>query len=257
MTAYRPPAPEEKEEYVRSLFDQIAERYDQMNLVMSAGMWKAWHRRFAQHTGLRPGQRVLDVACGTGDLSLLAAAQVSPGGGVVGVDFSEGMLAVGRRRVAASPYAAMIDLRWGNALDLDFPDNSFDGVTMGWAMRNVRDIDRCLAEALRVLKPGGRFISLDAAQPGSALVRLGFAAWWRLGIPAIDWLVVHVGRQAPVRPYTYLSRSLDQHPKVESLCDRFRRAGFAAAGYVTLNLGTVSIHWGSKPGGNAGADPPL
>lgn len=247
MTAYRPPAPEEKESYVRSLFDQIAENYDQMNLVMSAGMWKSWHRAFARYTGLRPGMRVLDIACGTGDLAMLAAAQVSPGGSVVGIDFSEGMLAVGRRRVGASPYASMIDLRWGNALALDFPDNSFDGVTMGWAMRNVRDIDRCLAEALRVLKPGGRFISLDAAQPRSALVRLGFALWWRAGIPLIDWLVVRAGREGPVRPYTYLSHSLDQHPDVDSLRGRFRRAGFGEAGYVTLNLGTVSIHWGSKP----------
>jgi len=247
LTAYRPPAPEEKEEYVRSLFDQIAERYDQMNLVMSAGMWKSWHKAFARYTALQPGMRVLDVACGTGDLSMLAAAQVSPGGSVIGVDFSEGMLAVGRRRVAASPFAGMIDLRWGNALALDFPDNSFDGLTMGWAMRNVKDIDRCLAEALRVLKPGGRFVNLDAAQPPSALVRLGFAAWWRLGIPLIDWLVIKAGRSAPVRPYKYLSRSLDQHPPVDNLAERFRRAGFAGAGYVTLNLGTVSIHWGNKP----------
>lgn len=252
MTAYRPPSADEKEAYVRSLFDQIAENYDQMNLVMSAGMWQAWHRAFAAHTSLRPGMRVLDMACGTGDLSLLSAAQVSPGGSVVGIDFSQGMLAVGRGRVAASPFAPMIDLRWGNALALEFPDAAFDGVTMGWAMRNVRDIDTCLREAFRVLKPGGRFISLDAAEPSSALVRSGFSLWWKIAIPLIDRLVMRAGRQAPVRPYTYLSRSLDNHPRVPALADAFRRAGFADVSYVTLNLGTVSIHWGNKPAQRAG-----
>lgn len=247
MAAYKHPGAQDKETYVRELFDQIAGKYDQMNLVISAGMWKSWHKAYAPHTGLRPGMRVLDLACGTGDLSMLAAAQVGPGGSVVGLDFSEGMLAVGRKRVAQSPYASLIELVWGNAMELPFADNSFDGITMGWAMRNVPDIARVLQEALRVLRPGGRFASLDAARPGNPLVRVGFDLYWQVGVPIIDWAVLQLGRQAEVRPYAYLAHSLDRHPPVAQLEAMFRTAGFVGTGFATLNMGTVSIHWGQKP----------
>lgn len=243
---YRPPAVEEKEEYVRQLFDQIAEQYDAINQVMSAGQWEKWHREFLQHTRLAPGQTNLDVACGTGDLSILTAAQVAPDGKVVGIDFSEGMLQVGRRRVAATPYRDLITLQWGNAMELEFPDSTFDCVTMGWAMRNVKSIDRTLAEIYRVLKPGGRFVCLEAAKPYSALMRLGFFLYWKSLLPLIDWAVVKAGRQAKVRPYTYLSRSLDNYPFPNELEAMFTRAGFRETDYRLLMMGTVAIHHGVK-----------
>jgi demethylmenaquinone methyltransferase/2-methoxy-6-polyprenyl-1,4-benzoquinol methylase len=244
--AYKHPTTEEKEAYVQAIFDQIAENYDALNQVMSAGQWQAWHREFARHTQFKPGQRILDVACGTGDLSMLVASQVTPGGSVVGIDFSEGMLEVGRRRVAASPFKDCIDLQWGNAMDLQFPDNSFDGVTMGWAMRNVKSIPQTLSEIYRVLKPGGRFFCLEAAKPYSRVIRLGFFLYFKTFLPLIDWLVVKAGRQAKVRPYTYLSRSLDNYPMPHELEQMFRDAGFQETGYTLLNLGTVAIHYGRK-----------
>jgi len=243
---YRPPAAEEKEAYVRALFDQIAENYDQMNQVMSAGQWERWHREFVTHTGLRPGDKVLDVACGTGDLSMLAAGQVSPGGEVIGIDFSDGMLEVGRRRVAATPYKDAILLQWGNAVDLKFDDNTFDGATMGWAMRNVPSIPKTLSEVYRVLKPGARFVCLEAAKPYSIYLRAGFFLYWRTFLPLIDWLVVKTGRKARVRPYTYLSRSLDNYPMPHKLEEMFREAGFKETGYKPLMMGTVAIHFGTK-----------
>lgn len=244
--AYKPPAPEEKAEYVRTLFDQIAENYDSLNQVMSAGQWENWHKEFVQHTGLKPGDTTLDVACGTGDLSMLTAAQVSPGGKVVGIDFSENMLAVGRRRVAQTPYKEMITLKWGNAVDLEFPDNSFDGATMGWAMRNVPSIPKTLSEIYRVLKPGTRFACLEAAKPYSFVIRTGFFLYWKTLLPLIDWLVVKAGRQTKVRPYTYLSRSLDTYPFPNELEQMFRQAGFKETGYKLLMMGTVAIHYGTK-----------
>lgn len=244
--AYRPPSAEEKEAYVRSLFDQIAQRYDAMNQVMSAGQWERWHREFVRHTGLQPGQSCLDVACGTGDLSMLAAAQVSPGGKVVGIDFSEGMLEVGRRRVAASPFAAMITLQWGNAMKIDFANGSFDGVTMGWAMRNVSSIPKTLSEIYRVLKPGGRFVCLEAAKPVNPALRLAFLLYFKSFLPLIDWLVVRTGRAAKVRPYTYLSRSLDSYPYPAELEQLFREAGFTQTGYRLMMMGTVAIHYGTR-----------
>lgn len=244
--AYRHPSVDEKEAYVQALFDQIAEQYDRINQVMSAGQWRRWHRVFAQHTGLRPGMRSLDVACGTGDLAMLTAAQVGPTGRVVGVDFAEQMLAVGRRRVAASPFAGLIDLRSGNAMALDLPDGSFDCATIGWALRNVKDIGQVLREMHRVLKPGGRAVALEAARPANPLVRAGFFLYWKAGIPLIDWLVLRARRQAVVRPYTYLSRSLDTFPSPVALAGLFQAAGFRDTGYVPLNLGTVCIHFGAK-----------
>lgn len=244
---YQPPAPEEKEQYVRELFDRIAENYDAMNQVMSAGQWERWHREFVKQTSFRPGEQILDVACGTGDLTLLDAAQVAPGGRVIGVDISEGMLEVGRRRVASSPYSDMIALQVGNAMDLPFPDNTFDGVTMGWAMRNVSSIPRTLAEIHRVLKPGGRFVCLEASKPFSRVIRLGFFLYWKTFLPLIDWFVVRTGGKARIRPYTYLSRSLDNYPFPDRLEEMFREAGFTKTDYQLLMLGTVAIHVGTKP----------
>ncbi|MDB4895062.1 MAG: 2-heptaprenyl,4-naphthoquinone methyltransferase [Firmicutes bacterium] len=244
--AYKPPTADEKEQYVRALFDRIAENYDAVNQVMSAGQWQKWHKEFVQCTNHKPGDRVLDVACGTGDLSMLAAAQVQPGGSVVGIDFSEGMLEVGRRRVAQTPYRDMITLQWGNAMDIQFADNSFDGASMGWAMRNVKEIPKTLSEIYRVLKPGARFVCLEAAKPYSSLVRLGFFLYWKTFLPLIDWWVMKSGRQAVVRPYTYLSRSLDSYPMPDKLETMFQQAGFRDTGYKLLMMGTVAIHYGTK-----------
>lgn len=245
--AYRHPTGAEKEAYVRELFDQIAPYYDRMNQIMSLGQWGRWHRVFARYTGLRPGMCSLDVACGTGDLTLLTAAQVAPTGRVVGVDISPGMLAVGRRRVEASPYREIVELREGNALDLPFLDNTFDCVTMGWAMRNVRDIRRTLQEAYRVLKPGGRYVNLEAANPQSLWSRALLHAWWKTLLPLIDWLVVRAGPQARIRPYTYLSNSLRGYPSPERLAGIMEGVGFRDVGYVPLMLGSVCIHYGTKP----------
>ncbi|HEY8346046.1 MAG TPA: bifunctional demethylmenaquinone methyltransferase/2-methoxy-6-polyprenyl-1,4-benzoquinol methylase UbiE [Symbiobacteriaceae bacterium] len=243
---YRHPTTEEKEQYVRAIFDQIAEHYDSLNQVMSIGQWQRWHREFVRLTGFRPGDRILDVACGTGDLTILDAAQVVPGGSVIGVDFSEGMLEVGRRRIAQTPYRDVITLQWGNAMNLEFPADSFDGVTMGWAMRNVKSIPQTLSEIYRVLRPGGRFICLEAAKPYSVYLRMGFFLYFKTFLPLLDRLVVRAGRQAKVRPYTYLSRSLDNYPMPHELEAMFRAAGFRNTGYKLLMMGTVAIHYGTK-----------
>ncbi|HWH68071.1 MAG TPA: bifunctional demethylmenaquinone methyltransferase/2-methoxy-6-polyprenyl-1,4-benzoquinol methylase UbiE [Candidatus Sulfotelmatobacter sp.] len=244
--AYKPPTPEEKEAYVTALFDQIAENYDAMNQVMSAGQWSRWHRKFVAMTDFEPGDRILDVACGTGDLSMLDAAQVQPGGSVVGIDISEGMMEVGRRRIAATPYKDAIVMEWGNVMELKYDNNSFDGATMGWAMRNVASIPQTLSEIYRVLKPGGRFVCLEAARPYSKFVRFGFFLYWKTLLPLIDWAVVKTGRQAKVRPYTYLSRSLDSYPFPHELEQMFKQAGFQQTDYKLLMMGSVAIHVGTK-----------
>jgi demethylmenaquinone methyltransferase/2-methoxy-6-polyprenyl-1,4-benzoquinol methylase len=244
--AYKPPSSEEKATYVREVFDQIAENYDAMNPIMSAGQWEKWHKKFLEVAAFRPGQRILDIACGTGDLTMLDAAMVAPNGSVTGADFSEGMLEVGRKRVAQSKHKDLITMEWGNAVDLKYADNTFDGGTMGWAMRNVPSIEKTLSEMHRVLKPGGRFICMEMTKPYSWYLRTGFMLYFKTFLPLIDWLVVKVGRQAKVRPYTYLSHSLDNYPMADKLEQMFRDAGFRETGYALLMMGTVAIHYGTK-----------
>lgn len=245
--AFKPPTIEEKEGYVRDLFDQIAEQYDEMNQVMSAGQWARWHKAFLAQVDFRPGDKILDVACGTGDLSMLDASLVSGDGGhVTGVDISEGMLEVGRRRVSGTPFKDMINLEVGNAMDLQFEANTFNGATMGWAMRNVPSIPQTLSEIHRVLKPGARFVCMDSAKPYSGLLRFGFFLYFKTFLPLIDRLIVKTGKNAKVHPYTYLSRSLDNYPMPHELEERFREAGFRETGWKPLMMGTVAIHWGVK-----------
>lgn len=246
---YRHPGSAEKETYVRTLFDRIADRYDLMNLVMTGGMVKFWHRAFRRYTGLGPGGRVLDVACGTGDLSLVTADQVAPDGRVIGVDFSEQMLAVGRRRIARSRHAGRIDLRQGDALNLPFADDTFDCATIGFALRNVKDISLCLTEMTRVVRPGGRVVSLEISKPPNPVVRGPFYLYFYHVVPLIDRLVLGLGRggAAGVRPYTYLPHSLTDFPDQKGLCRLFTQAGLADAGYRGLAGGVVSIHYGTKP----------
>ncbi|MGE5653116.1 MAG: ubiquinone/menaquinone biosynthesis methyltransferase [Bacillota bacterium] len=235
-----------KAEYVRGLFDEIAYEYDRLNQVISMGQWHRWHKVFLGHTRFSPGDQILDLACGTGDLSLLSAASVYPGGRVVGIDFSERMLEVGRMRVARSPYGEVVDLMLGDAMELALPDNSFDGITMGWAMRNVASIPQTLAEAYRVLKPGGRFICMDAAKPYNAFWRTWFIFYWKSFLPAIDRFFIREQHRRGSGPYTYLSQSLDHYPMPHELEQIFRQAGFGKTQCHLLNLGTVAIHIGTK-----------
>src|SRR6478672_11893946 len=138
------------EPQVRAMFDRIAGVYDLMNSAMTAGLHHQWRRRAADLARVGPGSRVLDVATGTGDLAVELAGRVGPGGEVVGSDFSEGMLALARRKAPA------LRFEWGDALDLPYPDGAFAAATVGFGARNFGDLDRWLAEMARVVRPGGR-----------------------------------------------------------------------------------------------------
>ncbi|MGE5591981.1 MAG: bifunctional demethylmenaquinone methyltransferase/2-methoxy-6-polyprenyl-1,4-benzoquinol methylase UbiE [Bacillota bacterium] len=238
--------PEGKERYVQELFNTIAGEYDLMNQVMTAGMLRFWHKAFLRVTGLRPGDHHLDVACGTGDLSQLTAQQVGERGHVTGLDFSGEMLAVARKRVEGSPLGARIAWVQGNAMDLPFDDNTFDGASIGFALRNVADIRKTLSEMTRVVRPGSNVVSLEISKPRNPVWRALFFLYFYNVVPLIDRLVMH-GRSGRVRPYTYLPHSLTRFPEQQELAEIFREAGLKDVRVIPLSGGMTCLHVGTKP----------
>jgi demethylmenaquinone methyltransferase/2-methoxy-6-polyprenyl-1,4-benzoquinol methylase len=214
---------------VRDMFDRIAPVYDFMNRAMTLGLDTRW-RRMTVAAAVRPGDRVLDVCCGTGDLALAGA---EAGGEVVGLDFSERMLARARQKSNA--------VRWvrGDATELPFSEAEFDAVTVGFGIRNLDDMDKGLGEIARVLKPGGRLGCLEITRP-HGLLRPFFRFWF-------DALVPLAGKVLPGgRAYTYLPASVRRFPGPEDLTAAFERAGFSSVEWRLLGGGIVALHSGVK-----------
>jgi demethylmenaquinone methyltransferase/2-methoxy-6-polyprenyl-1,4-benzoquinol methylase len=214
---------------VRAMFDRIAPVYDAMNRAITLGLDQRW-RRLAATSAVQPGDRVLDAACGTGDLALAA---LDAGGVVTGLDFSERMLERARRKSDAIEWVR------GDVLALPFEDASFDSSTIGFGIRNVDDLDAGLRELGRVLRPGGRLAVLEITRPKGVL-RPFFRFWF-------DVLVPLAGRVLPGgTAYTYLPASVRRFPGPDDLADALRRAGFADVSYRLLAGGIVSLHLGRR-----------
>ncbi|HXY85822.1 MAG TPA: bifunctional demethylmenaquinone methyltransferase/2-methoxy-6-polyprenyl-1,4-benzoquinol methylase UbiE [Gaiellaceae bacterium] len=213
---------------VRRMFDRIAPVYDAMNRVMTAGLDRRW-RRFTAEAVVRPGDRVLDACCGTGDLAV-AAERI--GGKVTGVDFSESMLARARRKAP--------ELEWvnGDLLALPFDDAAFDAATVGFGVRNVEDLERALAELRRVLRPGGRVGILEITRP-RGLLRPFYRLWFDVVVPLLGKVLP--GGSA----YTYLPASVRRFPGPEELAELMRRSGFGDVGYRLMAGGIVALHTGT------------
>ncbi len=238
-----------KEVYVRSLFEAIARHYDLMNMIMSGGMLRLWQRAFAARTGLEAGGSALDVCAGTAELSLVMARRVGPAGRVVGIDFSPEMLEVGRAKVRAAARttpAAPIELIEGDALALPFPDSTFDCAASGFALRNVKDIQQAISEMVRVVRPGGRVVSLELSKPSNPLIRHPYYLYFYHIVPLLGWLI-DPRTERRLRAYGWLPKSLIPFPTQDGLAEVFRRAGLVDVGYRGLTGGIVSVHHGTKP----------
>jgi demethylmenaquinone methyltransferase/2-methoxy-6-polyprenyl-1,4-benzoquinol methylase len=212
---------------VRSMFDRIAPVYDAMNRLMTAGLDRRWRRETAAAV-VHPGDRVLDVACGTGDLALAAAAA---GGRVTGIDFSTRMLERARRKSSA------VEWLEADALALPFDDASFDVVTSGFGVRNLADLEAGLRELRRVLGPGGRIGVLEITQPQGAL-RPFFRVWFDRVVPLMGKVLPGGGA------YTYLPASVRRFPGPGDLAAALERAGFADVRYRLFAGGIVALHTG-------------
>ena len=231
----------EKAQRVRAVFDSVAERYDLMNDLMSAGAHRLWKQFTLNLTGLRPGQRALDLAGGTGDLAAGLARQVGDRGLVVLSDINGLMLERGRDRMIDHGVVTNLQFVQANAERLPFADSQFDCVTMGFGLRNVTDKAAALASIHRVLKPGGQLLVLEFSQPVvPALARL-YDVYSFSVLPVLGKLVA-----GDADSYRYLAESIRKHPDQESLLGLMKSAGFEDCRYHNLMAGIVAVHRGYR-----------
>ncbi len=229
-----------KAERVRGVFDSVADRYDLMNDLMSAGLHRLWKRFTLDLAGLRPGQRALDVAGGTGDLAAGLARQVGSGGLVALTDINAAMLGRGRDRLIDEGLVDNVRYAQADAERLPFATDSFHCVTIGFGLRNVTDKQAALASMHRVLKPGGQLLVLEFSHPVQALGPLYDAYSFRV----LPWLGKLVARDEA--SYRYLAESIRMHPDQEALLAMMRQAGFEDCRYHNLSAGIVAVHRGYK-----------
>ncbi len=231
----------DKARRVRGVFDSVAGNYDLMNDLMSGGAHRLWKHFTLSLTGLKGGQRALDVAGGTGDLSAGMARQVGAPGLVVLTDINAAMLARGRDRLIDAGLVANVRCVQANAERLPFPDNSFDCITIGFGLRNVTDKDAALRSMARCLKPGGQLLVLEFSHPTAPGLKPLYDTYSFRVLPLLGRLVA--GDEAS---YRYLAESIRMHPDQEKLLGMLRAAGLEGCRYHNLSGGIVAVHRGYK-----------
>jgi demethylmenaquinone methyltransferase / 2-methoxy-6-polyprenyl-1,4-benzoquinol methylase len=231
----------EKARRVRGVFDSVADRYDLMNDLMSAGAHRLWKQFTLSLTGLRPGDRALDIAGGTGDLAAGLARQVGKSGLVVLADVNANMLQHGRDRLTNRAVVANVQYVQADAEHLPCVDASFDCVTIGFGLRNVTDKAAALVAMRRVLKPGGQLLVLEFSQPVIPALGRIYDAY---SFNVLPWLGRAVAGDA--ESYRYLAESIRRHPDQQGLIDLMKTAGLESCRYHNLMGGIVAVHRGYR-----------
>lgn len=226
------------EPQVRAMFDRISGVYDRMNSVMTAGLHHAWRRRAADLAAVAPGDRVLDVATGTGDLALELARRVAPGGAVVGADFSESMLALARTKAAGAAAGVQVRFEAANALALPYADGEFAAATVGFGARNFSDLERGLAEMTRVVRPGGRVVILEITTPTRPPLSTFLELWFDRIVPVLGRLT------GDAQAYTYLPSSVRRFPAPERLASVMWGCGLRRVRWILTAGGIIALHVG-------------
>lgn len=229
----------ERSDYVQDMFGRIAERYNRMNRIMTFGQDMRWRRFVVQQAQLPDHGSLLDLATGTGDIAF-EAAQAHPTAKVIGADFALPMMQVGQRE----PRGKTIEWAAADALKLPFSNEKFDAVVSGYLVRNVIDIPQTLEEQMRVLKPGGRIVTLDTSPPPNNLLKPFIKIHLDYIIPILGRLI---GGQAAADAYTYLPESTQAFKTPEELVELLQEAGYEDVGFKRFMFGTMAVHWGQKP----------
>ncbi|HGE8495155.1 TPA: bifunctional demethylmenaquinone methyltransferase/2-methoxy-6-polyprenyl-1,4-benzoquinol methylase UbiE [Serratia marcescens] len=238
---FRTVARDEKQAMVADVFHSVAAKYDVMNDLMSFGIHRIWKRFTIDCSGVRRGQRVLDLAGGTGDLAAKFSRMVGEQGQVVLADINDSMLKMGREKLRDRGIVGNINYVQANAEALPFPDNYFDCITISFGLRNVTDKDKALRSMFRVLKPGGRLLVLEFSKPLLAPLSKAYDAYSFHVLPKIGELVVK-----DPDSYRYLAESIRMHPDQETLKGMMDNAGFENVTYFNLTGGIVALHRGFK-----------
>lgn len=232
---------EEKASRVANVFHSVAQRYDVMNDLMSMGIHRLWKRVTIEKAAVRPGQTILDIAGGTGDLTAKFAKKVGPTGRVVLADINASMLNVGRDKLMNKGIGHEVEYVQANAECLPFPDNTFDRITIAFGLRNVTDKDKALRSMTRVLKPGGRLLVLEFSKPTNSLFEKIYDQYSFQVLPRIGKLITH-----DADSYRYLAESIRMHPDQETLKGMMEQAGLDRVEYTNMTNGIVALHTGIK-----------
>ncbi len=232
------PTGEVRAQLVQEMFDRISERYELLNTLMSAGLHRLWNKKAVQATGLHAGNRALDLACGTGSLTRDLAKRVGLEGCVLGVDFSEEMLRVARRKALPN-----VEYRLGDATDLEGIENgSFDAVTIAYGARNIPNLDALFSGMARAARPGGRVVCLEIARPEDRFFSAFYGLWFDRVVP---WLGAKVSGDDWA--YSYLPESVKEFVAPEKLSDIMRHSGLQDVTWRGYAGGIVTLHAGTKP----------
>ncbi|MFT5720907.1 MAG: demethylmenaquinone methyltransferase/2-methoxy-6-polyprenyl-1,4-benzoquinol methylase [Motiliproteus sp.] len=232
----------DKEKRVASVFHSVAAKYDLMNDLMSMGVHRLWKAAAIEYSGVRKGQRVLDIAGGTGDLTQRFSKLVGPTGQVVLADINDSMLKVGRDKLQDHGISGNVRFVQANAEMLPFPDNHFDCITIAFGLRNVTDKQKALESMARVLKPGGRLLVLEFSKTENPLLTKIYDSYSFHLLPLIGKLVVNDSES-----YKYLAESIRMHPDQETLQAMMEQAGLVRCKYYNMTGGVVALHRGIKP----------
>ncbi len=230
--------PQSKEERVHEVFENISGSYDKMNSVISFQLHKNWRKDTMKRMAVKPGSKALDVCCGTADWTIALAEAVGENGHVTGLDFSQNMLNVGIEKTKA---IKQIELMQGNAMELPFPDNTFDYVTIGFGLRNVPDYMQVLREMHRVVKPGGKVVCLETSQSEIPGYRQLFRFYFHFIMPIFGKIFAKSFKE-----YSWLQESADEFPGMKELKRMFEKAGLQNVNYKSYSGGAAAMHMGIK-----------
>jgi len=232
---------DEKVKRVAGVFDSVATKYDLMNDMMSMGVHRLWKKFTIELSGVRKGNKVLDIAGGTGDLTMQFSRLVGEDGEVILADINASMLKVGRDRLLDRGYGGNIRFVQANAEALPFPDNHFDIITIAFGLRNVTDKDKALKDMARILKPGGRLLVLEFSKPTNPLMSKAYDLYSFTALPLMGKILA-----GDSDSYRYLAESIRMHPDQETLKEMMQNAGLRDVEYHNMTSGVVALHRGIK-----------